>query len=57
MFGKCAKNIEKNPPKHECAHVAKDNLKAFNMYSFHGSLVERPHPIRGGGGCVFNPKQ
>jgi hypothetical protein len=20
------------------------------MYSFYGSLVERPHPIRGGGG-------
>jgi hypothetical protein len=23
MFGKCAKNIEKNPPKHECARAAK----------------------------------
>ncbi len=24
---KCAKNIDKNPPKHECVHVVKKNLK------------------------------
>ncbi len=28
---KCAKNIEKNPPKHECADAAKYNLKS-NKY-------------------------
>ncbi len=44
---KCAKTIEKNPPKHECAQI---EPKTPNMSSYNGSLAERPHPI-GGGVC------
>ena len=28
ILGKCAKNVEKNTPKHECARVGKLNLKS-----------------------------
>ncbi len=43
---KCAKTLEKNPPKHECACLDKYN----NMYSLHSSLVEHQLPV--GGACV-----
>ncbi len=44
--------IEKNPPKHECAHNCQIKPKTKNMYSCHGSLIERPHPITGGAGSI-----
>ncbi len=34
MFGKCAKIIEKNPQKHECARAGKLNLKIPKYVQF-----------------------
>jgi hypothetical protein len=55
MFGKCAKIIEKNPPKHECARAGKLNLKIPKYVQFPWHIGRASTSCQGR--RVFNPSK
>ncbi len=52
LFAENAPNYWKKSAKTLMCAYCQIDPKTLNMYSCHGSLVERPHPITGGAGPI-----